>query len=102
MSYHDSYVQKHIIHLAALFGFPAGSRLAARGVRICEKGLFGLYYGSSFVSLSKFDQVSSSNMRNVPYSYFLARCICRIAVPWLLWTSGTAIPAASVVQPAFG
>ena len=34
-----SYVQKHIIHLAALFWFPAGSRLAARGARICEKGL---------------------------------------------------------------
>ena len=30
---------KHVVHLAALFWFPAGSRRAARGAHICETPL---------------------------------------------------------------
>ena len=36
------YVQTHIVHLAALFWFPAGSRRDAGGASICEKGLLSL------------------------------------------------------------
>ena len=36
---HPFYIQKVIIHLVVLFWFPAGSRRAARGVRICATSL---------------------------------------------------------------
>ena len=39
LAYITFYVQKHIAHLVALFWFPADSRPAARGDRICENPL---------------------------------------------------------------
>ena len=37
------YVQKHIVHLAAMFWFLAGSWLATRGAHIWETPLVGLF-----------------------------------------------------------
>ena len=39
LAYDTFYVQKHIAYLIALFWFPAGSRRAAVGARICETPL---------------------------------------------------------------
>ena len=37
------YVQKHIVHLAAMFWFLVGSRRATRGAHIWETPLLGLF-----------------------------------------------------------
>ena len=44
LEYITLYVQKHIAPLVALFWFPAGSRRAARGARICESPLLSTLF----------------------------------------------------------
>ena len=44
LEYFSFYVQKHIAHLAACSGHPAGSRRAARGARISETCLLKTHF----------------------------------------------------------
>ena len=52
LEYFSFYVQKHIAHLAACSGTPAGSRRAARGARISRTRLLGLLSIRLWVQLS--------------------------------------------------